>query len=47
MAIVLTDGNNVKDYVSRIEELGGNVTPEVKEAVTIKLSKESEEVQSM
>ncbi len=45
--IVLTDGNNVKDYVSRIEELGGVVTPEVKEAVNIKLNQESEEVQSM
>ena len=45
--IVLTDGNNVKDYVSRIEELGGVVTPEVEKAVNIKLNQESEEVQSM
>ena len=45
--IVLTDGNNVKDYVSRIKELGGVVTPEVEEAINIKLNQESEEVQSM
>lgn len=46
MAIVLTDGNkSVKDYMRTIEDLGGNITDEVKEIVAIKLAKETDNEQ--
>ncbi|GEM_PF-5296262 len=36
MTIVLTNGADAREYMDRIERLGGEVTPEVVEAVAQK-----------
>ena len=44
MKIILTDRAEAKEYIERIERLGGEVTPEVAEAVAQKTAKQQEEV---
>lgn len=44
MKIILTDGAEARDYIEKIERLGGEVTPEVIKTVTPEADKQQDEV---
>ncbi len=44
MKIILTDGAEAREYIERIERLGGEVTPEVTETVAQKADRQQDEV---